>query len=156
MSGTYTSGHGIDVGGMRIVLEGEPAAGDRFEIEPGASTSIFAVVDELASALETPPGTSGERALLTHRTTTAILDIDQAIGRVLELRTDVGARMNMIDSQETVNGDQALHLETALSTIEDLDYAEAIARFGLQHAALQAAQQTYVQTARLSLFDWLK
>lgn len=155
-SGAYASGHGIDFGGMRIVLEGEPAAGDRFEIEPGSTASIFAIVDELAAALETPPGTPGERALLTHRTTTALLDIDQAIGRVLELRTEVGARMNMIDSQETVNGDQALHLTTALSAIEDLDYAEALARFGLQHAALQAAQQTYVQTARLSLFDWLR
>src|SRR5690606_5298944 len=104
-------------------LDGTPAAGDRFEIEPGATASIFAIVDDLAAAIEAPATTPGERALLTHRATSALLDIDQAIGRVLELRTAVGARMNMIDSQAAGNEDQTLNLTTARSGIEDLDYA---------------------------------
>lgn len=155
-AGAYAAGQGIDIAGMRVVLEGEPETGDRFHIEPGATTSIFAIVDDLAAAFEAPATTPSERALLTHRATSALLDVDRAIGRVLELRTDVGARMNMIDSQADVNADQTLHLTSALSDIEDLDYAEALSRFSMQHAALQAAQQTYVQVARLSLFDWLK
>lgn len=155
-AGAYTAGEGIDIAGMRIVLEGEPSTGDRFHIEPGTTTSIFAIVDELAAALEAEPSTPGERALMTHRVTSALLDIDGAIGRVLELRSDIGARMNVIEAQADVNADQTLHLESALSQVEDLDYAEAISRFSMQLAALQAAQQTYVQVSRLSLFDWLK
>lgn len=155
-TGAYAAGQSIDIGGMRVVLDGEPAAGDSFRIEPGATTSIFAIVDELAEALEADVSTPGERALLTHRATSALLDIDQAIDRVLELRTNVGARLNMIDSQTDVNADQTLDLTGALSRVEDLDYAEALSRYGLQLAALQAAQQTYAQVSRLSLFDWLK
>src|SRR5690606_34260409 len=155
-TGAYTAGQGIDIAGMRVVLDGEPAAGDLFHIEPGATTSIFAIVDGLAAALEAEASTAGARALQTHRVTSALLDIDRAIERVLELRTDVGARLNMIEAQVDVNADQKLDLRAALSRIEDLDYAEAISRHSLQLAALQAAQQTYVQVSRLSLFDWLK
>jgi flagellar hook-associated protein 3 FlgL len=75
---------------------------------------------------------------------------------VLELRTSVGARLNTIDSQGLVSEDQTLQLKAALSSIEDLDYAEAISRFNLQQVALQAAQQTYVQLGRLSLFDFIR
>jgi len=78
-AGAYEAGQGIDVAGMRVVLDGEPAAGDRFHIEPGATTSIFAIVDELATALEAEGSTPGERAVLTHRMTSALLDVDRAI-----------------------------------------------------------------------------
>lgn len=155
-AGAYASGQGVDFGGMRIVLEGTPADGDTFAIEPAGATSLFAVVDELAAALETPAADAADRAIRTHRIGTALLDIDQAIGRVLDLRADVGARMNRIDGQAELNADQSLTLETALSAVEDLDYAEAVSRFHLQQTALQVAQQTYAQTARLSLFDWLR
>jgi flagellar hook-associated protein 3 FlgL len=39
--------------------------------------------------------------------------------------------------------------------VQDLDYAEAISRLNLQLVALQAAQQTYVTTQRLTLFDYI-
>src|SRR5690606_19079698 len=155
-AGAYLPDQGIDVGGSRVILTGTPEAGDSFALEPAGASSLFSIVDDLAAALEAPSGTPAELAQLNHRAGTALPDLDQALGRVLELRTDVGARMNRIDTQEGVNADQSLHLETALSTVEDLDYAEAIGRYKMQEAALQVAQQTYVQVARLSLFDWLR
>jgi flagellar hook-associated protein 3 FlgL len=155
-AGPYLPDQGIDVGGTRVTLTGSPQTGDSFSIEPAGTSSLFSIVDELAAALEAPSGTPAQLAQLNHRAGTALLDIDQALGRVLELRTDVGVRMNRIETQQVVNEDQSLHLETAVSSVEDLDYAEAIGRFKMQEAALQVAQQTYVQVARLSLFDWLR
>ena len=75
---------------------------------------------------------------------------------MLEVRSDVGARLNAIESQGEQNVDQALRVRTALSGIEDLDYAEAVSRFQMQQVALQAAQQAYVQLSRLSLFDYIR
>lgn len=155
-TGSYAPGQAIDVGGRRIVLDGTPAAGDRFEIAPAGVTSLFSIFDDLAAALEAPVNTPGAPARRDHAINVALGDIDQGIARVLELRTSVGARLNTIESQGVINEDQGLALKTALSAIEDLDYADAISRFNLQQVALQAAQQTYVQLGRLSLFDFIR
>ncbi|MCC5863309.1 MAG: flagellar hook-associated protein FlgL [Gammaproteobacteria bacterium] len=155
-TGSYTAEAAIEYAGRRIVLSGTPEAGDSFTLGPAGAGSLFEMVDRLATTLETPRNTAAGGALRDQAITAALEDMDQALGRVLELRTSVGARLNTIDSQLAVNDDQKLQLQTALSEVEDLDFAEAISRFNLQQVALQAAQQTYVQLGRLSLFDYLR
>ena len=73
----------------------------------------------------------------------------------LEVRSDVGARLSRIETQEVVNQEFELALREILSDVEDLDVAEAISRLNLQLVALQAAQQTFVNTQGLNLFDYL-
>ena len=46
-------------------------------------------------------------------------------------------------------------LKTVLSSIEDLDYAEAISRMNLELAGLQAAQESFQRIQNLSLFNRL-
>ena len=72
-----------------------------------------------------------------------------------EVRTSVGLRLNTLDTQSELNDQRVVDLKTTLSDVRDLDYADAISRFKLQEVVLQAAQQTYVQVSRLSLFDFL-
>jgi len=155
-SGPMAADTAIEIGGRRIVIAGTPAAGDGFQVAPAGQVSVFEVVDDLAARLAAPAGSPAERARLAHDLDMALRSIDQAFGRVLEVRTEVGARLNAVDSQITLNQDQALRVRTVLSGIEDLDYAEAVSRFQLRQVALQAAQQTYVQLSRLSLFDYIR
>jgi flagellar hook-associated protein 3 FlgL len=155
-SGDYAAGQAVDIGGRRVLIAGQPAVGDRFEVAPAGVTTLFAITDDLADVLERPPAAAGDAARRDHAIGTALGDLDQALARVLELRTRVGGRLNKIESQGVSNDDQRLQLQTALSSIEDLDFAEAISRFNLQQVALQAAQQTYIQLGRLSLFDYLR
>jgi flagellar hook-associated protein 3 FlgL len=42
------------------------------------------------------------------------------------------------------------------SSLEDLDYAEAISRFNQQLTALQASQQAFIKVQDLSLFNFLR
>jgi flagellar hook-associated protein 3 FlgL len=155
-TGTYVAGGAIDIGGRRIVLDGTPAAGDRFDVRPAGSASVFDIVDDLATALETPRSSPAEGAQLLQSTGAALQDLDQALGRVLDLRTTVGARLSTIDDQTAAGDGQKVRLQSELSGVEDLDYAEAISRFQLQQTALEAAQQTYVQVGRSSLFDFIR
>lgn len=155
-SGSYTDGQSIDIGGRRIVLDGTPATGDSFAIEPAGTESVFTMLDQLATALETPRSTEAARAQLSSSTGFALQNFDQALDRMIDLRSTVGARLNAIESQGYVDADHKLQLESTLSAVEDLDYAEAISRFAVQQAALQAAQQTYAQVSRLSLFDYIR
>ncbi|MCP4288155.1 MAG: flagellar hook-associated protein 3 [Gammaproteobacteria bacterium] len=82
-------------------------------------------------------------------------DVHLALDSVINTRTSVGGRLNSIDEQHEVNADLELSLESHKSVEEDLDYAEAIARFERQMTALQAAQQSYVKIKGLSLFNYL-
>lgn len=156
VSGSYAAGQTVDIGGRRIGITGAPAAGDVFRVEPAGQSSVFDTLDALATRLATPAPGAAAGARFAEDVDRALADIDQALNRVLEVRSDVGARVNAIESQGEQNVDQALRVRTALSGIEDLDYAEAVSRFQMQQVALQAAQQAYVQLSRLSLFDFIR
>jgi len=155
-SGTWTEGQAIDIGGRRIGLSGVPATGDTFAVAPAGVDSVFAMIDDLATALEAGAGTDAARAQLSHSTGFALQNLDQALDSIIDLRAQVGARLNTLEREGVVGEDQKLQLQTTLSEVEDLDYAEAISRLAVQQAALQAAQQTYVQVGRLSLFDFIR
>jgi flagellar hook-associated protein 3 FlgL len=94
-------------------------------------------------------------ALLQTITDEVLIDLDNALESFLHGRTAIGARLNALDIQETQNEKFILDLQTTLSDIEDLDYAEAISRFNIQNTVLQAAQQSFTRVQNLSLFNFL-
>ena len=83
-------------------------------------------------------------------------DIDTAFTELFNARSKVGARMNAIEDQKTANSAFDLALEDVRSTLEDLDYAEAISRFNQQLTALQASQQAFIRIQDLSLFNYIR
>jgi flagellar hook-associated protein 3 FlgL len=82
-------------------------------------------------------------------------DLDAALGRFLDARSSVGARLNALDNQESQNEKYVLDTKATLSETQDLDYADALSRYQLQTTALQAAQQTFTRVKELSLFKYL-
>ena len=154
-TGTYVEGEAIAFAGASVVVEGAPADGDTIAIDSTPRQSLFATVDEIAAALESANGSPENSAEINNVLASALVNLDQGIGNVLEVQADVGVRINRIDSQQQINEEFNLQLQTTLSEVQDVDFAEAISRLNLQLVALQAAQQTYVTTQRLSLFNFL-
>ena len=152
-SGTYAADQAIDIGGRRIVL---PLSGDSFAVDPAGTDSIFAMIDDLATALETPRSTEANRAQLNQSTGFALQNLDQTLERVFSMRSDVGARLKRIETEGIAGEENKVQLKETLSTLEDLDFAEAVSRLAVQQASLQAAQAAYAQMARLSLFDFIR
>lgn len=81
---------------------------------------------------------------------------DLALNQVNAVRSDVGNRLNMIDQLDSLGSSRGLQLTQTLSNLQDLDYTKAISDFSRQQTVLQAAQQTFAQTSKLTLFDYLK
>jgi flagellar hook-associated protein 3 FlgL len=111
---------------------------------PGSIANIFEAIDKFAADLRANapnPASLG--------------DISKSLDKVLSTRSSVGARLNALDRQESINSDSVLNTKTVLSATEDLDYAEAISKLNQQTVALQAAQQTFTQVKKLSLFNYL-
>lgn len=151
----FGEGEAIRFSGVETRILGTPRAGDSFSLRPSQNQDLFTTYRQLAEALEAPVTNEASRARLNNAVNRALVELDQGLERVLEVRASLGARLQTVDSQRSVNEDVLLQLRTMLSNVEDLDYAEAISRFNLQQVALQAAQQTYVQVQRLSLFNFL-
>ena len=112
-------------------------------VNPGGDNA-FDILSTLAADLRSGADLSG-----------SINDVRLALEQVLEARARGGARLNALDDLGNINADMAVTLETQLSEIRDLDYAEAVARMNRQLTALQASQQSYAKLSQLSLFNYL-
>jgi len=114
--------------------------------------------DEGAGTLSFTDGTAGDLSI-TSSASIPLYDhldqIDTALERILDVRATIGARLNVLDSQDEINQDFLLSMKQTKSQVEDLDIAEAISTFNLQIAALEAAQQAFIRVQNLSLFNKL-
>jgi len=154
-SGNYTPGEPINFAGASLVFEGQPADGDTFTVDPAPTRDLFSTVAALAGALSASGSDPAAQAAVNNAMARGLTNLDQAVGHILNTRAEVGARLQRIESQLENNAAFTLQLQQTLSEVRDLDYAEAISRFQQQLAALEAAQQTYITTQRLSLFNYL-
>lgn len=154
-SGAYTPGDSLNFAGISVPLEGSPAAGDTFSVAPGARNSVFEIANELIDSLEDGGTDAASNARRQNGFAGALNALDGALGRVSSVRTDVGARLASAEDQQDINEGFRLQLESTLSAIRDVDYAEAITRLESQLTGLQAAQQSYARSRQLSLFDFI-
>lgn len=156
LSASYVEGGPINFAGIQTNIKGTPAVGDSFTVSSSTAQDMFSTVQNLLSAFETPPATGSGSAGLNNTVNRAIVDLDQAVEKVFNVRATVGARLNALESQNDLNEGASLSLRETLSSVQDLDYAEAISRLQMQLVGLQAAQQSYVQIQGLTLFDFLR
>lgn len=136
----------LQIGPTRQVASGDAGDDVFMKVDDGAGgiSSMFNVLYDFAVDLEAnaPSG-----ATLTR--------LDAAIDDVLDTRASIGARLNTIDSQRNMNDAFDLLMQENRSSLEDLDYAEAISRFERQLLTLQASQQSFIKIKGLSLFNYL-
>ena len=151
----YTSGAAIEFGGARVSVEGEPEAGDFFVVRSGQNKDVFTTLQEFSDSLKRPRGSPKQHADLHNEINRVIGGLDQSIGRVLEARANVGARLNALDTQEKINEDYTIQVKEILSDIEDLDYAEAVSKLNLRLTGLEASQKAFTRIQGISMFDYL-
>lgn len=154
-TGTYVAGESISFQGIAFTLDGAPAAGDQFQVNASSYQSVFDTVQNITLALDTAVTDSQSQAVLNNALNLGIQEIDQALGNVSNVRTQIGIRLNTIEAQNDSNGAASLLASEAIAGLEDLDYAEALSLLSQQASTLEAAQQSFVITQRLSLFQFL-
>lgn len=141
--------------GAQVVVSGTPAAGDRFSISPSTNQSLFQTMQNLIGAIGTPVNAAFTRTELDNRINAELTNLDQALGNLGRVRADVGSRLKELDFLAENADDLDLQYATTLSKLQDLDYTSAISQFTQQQIQLEAAQKTFAQVSRMSLFDIL-
>ena len=111
-----------------------------------SGVGFFQALDQLTAAVQNSDRAGmqrgiGEMDALQNGTTLALAQI--------------GTDMNVVDAQTSVLDETRLSLKTTLSSIKDLDYAEAITQMNKQLLALEAAQSSFGKITKLSLFNYI-
>lgn len=150
----YESGQPVTAAGLAFTIEGSAQPGDQFTIATHENKNLLDSVNELAIGLRSIEGADNPQALRALIDST-IVSLDNATDNILEVRAEIGARFNAIDSAKQFHQDVSVQTQETLSAIEDLDFAEAVSRLSFQSFVLEAAQQSFIRISGLSLFNRL-
>jgi len=154
-SGNYISGGAIAFRGVQLQISGVPAAGDQFSVRTAGTQDVFTTLDGVVAALQSGASNDTTRAQLASALNGSLQQIDRASDHLLAVRASVGARLLVLSDGDGARQSQSTDLATAVSGLQDLDYASAISKMSQQMVGLQAAQQSYASTSKLSLFNYL-
>ncbi len=155
-NGNYTDGQTISFNGAQLQVSGTPVVGDSFTIAPSTNQDVFTTLQNLVTALNgSQTGATGQ-AKLGNSVNRAIEALDQNLSNVSNVRSEVGSRLNALDTQSSSNSDVTLQLKSTLSNLRDVDYAAAVTTLNQQLTGLQAAQASYVKLQNLSLFNYIQ
>lgn len=124
------------------------------------SQDIFKTLNDFATLLDTPsavttitpPNTVND---LTVGVQAANSNIAASLDNVLTARASTGSKLNELDALDIYGADRDLQYSITLSNLQDLDYVKAISDFTKQKTTLEAAQQSFVKLANLSLFNYI-
>jgi flagellar hook-associated protein 3 FlgL len=93
-----------------------------------------------------------DRAMLEN----ALALVTEALPKVAEYRSQIGARQAALEQINLGLGEMQLYLENQVSGIEDVDIAEAITRLSQDQMMLEATMATVARLSQLSLADYLR
>lgn len=142
--------------GASVTISGTPATGDVFTVNKSSSESAFSSIARLIKALEAPDNPGSNSKIALHNELGAVINnLDRALDNNLRVRADIGSRSGEIDSLDGVVQDMSMQYSTTLSNLQDVDYAKAITDLTRQQMQLQAAQQSFVNISKLSLFNYV-
>ena len=132
-------------------------AGERteFYIDRQERQGLLATALELTQILRTPAEDSAANQNLSDSLGKVLSNLDNAGRNVDSVSASIGARMNLLASTDDLHLNSELFNAESLAGIEDIDYAEALSNLTKQETILQAAQQSFVRIASLSLIDRL-
>lgn len=153
----YTSPQTVTVDGMDITLTntpGAPGPNDKFSIQPG-NQNVFETITDLINTLRAPAGTVPQKLELTANLSQANLNIDKSLSNVLLARTNLGTSLKELQNLNEAGESMGVIYKQELSALQDLDYAKAITELNQNQVVLQAAQQSFIKTSSLSLFNYL-
>lgn len=161
----FTSGDAINFSGLAsaygdfgaaVTISGTPSTGDVFTLDKSTSESVFDTLGKLINALESPVGTGSNGNTALHNALTSVINnLGQASDNILRVRADIGTRLGEADTLDGVSQDMSLQYSETLSRLQDVDYSKAITDMTRQQTQLDAAQKSFVNVSKLSLFNYV-
>ena len=145
----------VIIAGLELKISGKVQPGDEFLVNSSEKQSLtdtlYRLKDGLNSLEDIPVDSEALKNLLAN----TLDNLDNAQASISQIRSEVGARLNVVENTEAQAADIDLVSKEVLSKISDVDFAEAVSRLSLQTFLLETAQQSYAKIQNLSLFNQL-
>jgi flagellar hook-associated protein 3 FlgL len=156
-SGTYTGAPGsvVSFNGVQVGLSGTPASGDTFTVSQAGTQDVFSAIDGMISSLQSSVGNDAQRAQFNTQMNASMQQVDQAAAQLSTVHSQLGARLSMLGDTDNSRANALTDLQAESAKLSDLDYASAVSKMSQQILGLQAAQQAFASTSKLSLFNYL-
>jgi len=121
----------------------------RTDADTGTSTGVgfFQSLDDLVEAVASSSQADMRRGNK---------EIDDLLDGLVLAQADIGTDMSNIDQQTMTLEDLVSTIKMNMSSVEDLDYAQAITQMNKQMMSLEAAQSSFAKISQLSLFSYLR
>ena len=149
----------VEVGEQRKITINRPGSDAFVRVLRGSGAEVsgvgfFQAIDDLTAAVY--PGPQGMSTADRNNLIRGLNEIDALHTGVILAQGDGGTNMQVLEQQSATLDSTKLNLQTALSDIEDLDYASAITKMQQQLLSLEAAQASFAKISQLSLFNYIK
>lgn len=151
----FKQGAAIEFHGVHTSIKGKPKAGDYFVVRPSYNQDIFTTLQKFVKALRVGRGNPSEHAQLNNEINRVLSAMDSALGRSLDVRATIGARLRALDNQQDINSSLKIQVKKILSGVEDLDYSKAVSDLNLKLTGLKASQKAFTRVQDISLFNYL-
>lgn len=148
----FTSGQPFTIKGMQF--EAIAVAGNSidFSLDTPEKKSMAQAIHEIQEILL---DSTIDNGALQESIADALVGLDNGLERISLERASIGSRLNIAESSYETNLDMEIAAKAARSSIQDVDYAEASAKFAQQETALNAALATFPKITNLSLFNFI-
>ncbi|SFU52064.1 flagellar hook-associated protein 3 FlgL [Clostridium sp. DSM 8431] len=122
----------------------------KFRSDKGEYVDGLKLFDEIQNNL-----LSGDMADREEVVKENLTDLDSLISNILNLRSEVGAKQNRLESAGSKNRDETLNMTDVLSRTEDVDYTEKTIEYYQAQTTYTAALQVNAQILPKTLLDYL-
>ena len=146
----------IVMDGVEISISGTATDGDWAEFTPGEPirSDVFHYLNTAIDLLEGTNLRSNGGSTNLMLGIGALLDnFAETLDQVVTAQGVAGTRLKELDALDLAGMDKDLLFTESISDLEDLDYYKALSDLMMQMVTLEAAQKTFVQASRLSLFN---
>jgi flagellar hook-associated protein 3 FlgL len=155
-SGTFAAGSDLLFGGIDLKVDGTPAAGDQFVVQPGATSSVFQIAQDLISALQTPPQQGQATTPYTQQQIqNTIANLDGAQTAIASAEASLGSGLAEIRAVQGQDSAQSTDAQAQLSNLQSANFPEVLSNYSAAVTALQAAEEAFSRIQNLTLFSVL-
>ena len=159
----YTPGETLTYNGVELTITGNPASadsgaglvGDQVFVDSADTQDVITTLLRFRDALNGYDGSAEGVARLENSVGSTINNLRNAQASISEVVSSIGARNNVLESTRSLHADTNLASKELLSSLSDLDFAEASTRLQLESFILQAAQASFLRVSELSLINQL-
>jgi len=153
--------------GVVVNFDGTPAGGELVRITPrqvedplnsgvfvdAKKQGVLDTIAQLRQVLLQAPDSPEGNLQVRDAVALGLTNLDHAMVTLDSVRGEIGARLNIVETTQTDNEDVSLVNKSVQAQLRELDYAEALSRLSFESIVLEAAQQSYVKIAGLTLFS---